>query len=187
MPRVSFAAHLRKPTKAPIVRRPKINPHIGKRVQAAPSPNGIEQPKGTKAAPSEKLFTFENARHSFEELSRSPFKDFLALLISNHPTPENLQSFANQHPDKWAQAVQAFARTSGYTDQLEVKHTIYSAVLHMSDMDLEHQMRSLTRDIGSSYLVDPATIIDITEPAPLANSPNGATERVVPNLRPSKT
>lgn len=105
-----------------------------------------------------RLFSVNAVREKLDSLSREPFRDFLALLLGAHPTEQNILDFANKNPDKWATAVSMFSKLTGYREEIDVNMNIYAQVHHMSDMDLEHQLRDLQRQMGDSYLVDPATI-----------------------------
>lgn len=121
-----------------------------------PAPKNSSPPG--KARKPDPLFVVEQVREQLDQKSRKPFEQFLALLLEKHPTPENIQAFANKNPDKWSQAVSIFSKLTGYNDTLEVNHNIYATVTHMSDMDLEHQLRAINHKIGDSHLVDPNVI-----------------------------
>lgn len=105
-----------------------------------------------------KLFTIQQVHDQLLQMSRGPFQEILALMLGSHPSEQDLIAFASRNPDKWATAVNLLSKLSGYHEQLEVNHNIYAQVLHMSDMDLEHQLRAVNNKIGDSHLVDPAIL-----------------------------
>lgn len=122
-----------------------------------------------------RLYRIADVRRLLDDQSRKPFADFLALLLGAHPTEQNILDFANRNPDKWAQAVNTFSKLTGYREEFEVTHNIYSLVMHMSDMDLEHKLREIQSNIGDSYLIDPA---EITSPYTRVNGSQKAIRRI---------
>lgn len=125
-----------------------------------------------------RLFAVSDVRAKLDSLSREPFRDFLALLLGAHPTEQNILDFANKNPDKWATAVSMFSKLTGYREEIDVNMNIYAQVHHMSDMDLEHQLRDLQKQIGDSYLVDPAVI---ETPYKRIDSKTKAIRRIIKN------
>lgn len=125
-----------------------------------------------------RLFTVSDVRQKLDSLSREPFRDFLSLLLGAHPTEQNILDFANKNPDKWATAVSMFSKLTGYREEIDVNMNIYAQVHHMSDMDLEHQLRDLQKQIGDSYLIDPAVI---ETPYKRINDKPRAVRRIVKN------
>ena len=166
---------------------PKSNP--------AAKPGNFDALARRPQPPSPPLFTVQEARQFIDDLDRTPFKDFLSVLLGCHPTPEAIKQFANSQPDRWGQAVNLFSKLAGYTEEISVTHNIFAAVKVMSDMDLEREIGSLKQDIGDSYLIDP----DVDLPAkplpptkPLHKSranasvelPNGLKVRTTPVRQP---
>lgn len=122
-----------------------------------------------------RLYKIREVRALLDQHSRSPFADFLALLLGAHPTEANVLTFANNNPEKWANAVRTFATLTGYHEELEITHNVFALVKTMSDMDLEHQLRDIQSKIGDSHLVDPSLI---TSPYKRIDSAASAAKRI---------
>lgn len=125
-----------------------------------------------------RLYRISEVRQMLDLQSRAPFADLLALMLGAHPTEEALLAFAEHNPDKWANAVRTFATLTGYREEIEVTHNVYARVVHMSDMDLEHQLRDVLNKTGDSHLVDPA---EITTPYKRVNQRASALKRISRN------
>ena len=73
---------------------------------------------------------------ALEARSREPFRDTLVSLLAAEPDPEAIKTFADRHPDRWAQTVAIFGRLAGYHDKLRVDTSIAVNVSRMSDAEL---------------------------------------------------
>ena len=75
------------------------------------------------------VFTSKDLKQEFERYSRQPFVECLAEIIQCVPEREALQEFANQYPDRWANAVKlddldsrTFIASSGQGSKLDREH-----------------------------------------------------------------
>ena len=80
--------------------------------------------------------TYEAIRAKMMDMSREPFSDALALLMCCTPDKEILENFANDHPDKWATTVRAFAQLAGYHDKLDIDANLMVTIQQMGDAQL---------------------------------------------------
>lgn len=78
----------------------------------------------------------------FENLSRSPFREFLADLMRIKPGLRRLQTWAAKHPDRWSNMVKQFAALSGYAEKTESHNTGLLAIMNMSDSQIEAMLQS---------------------------------------------
>lgn len=85
----------------------------------------------------------------FTTYSRKPFIEILSHLAKCAPDEKELQIFANQYPDRWANAVSTFARLSGYHEKLEIKGNIFLQINNMGDAELMQHLEEI-----NSKLID---------------------------------
>jgi hypothetical protein len=52
------------------------------------------------------------------------------------PTPDALQIFADEHPDRWANAIRTMSNLSGYHDKLEIRGNVNHDIRTMGDAQL---------------------------------------------------
>ena len=78
----------------------------------------------------------EDTKALLRAYNRDPFIDVLERFLAGCPSYAAIELFAATYPDKWANAVAAIARLSGYHDKLEVAGTIEVKVKKMSDSEL---------------------------------------------------
>ena len=104
-------------------------------------------------------------------LSREPFRDMLAMILANHPSPEEIRAFAAKAPDRWGQLVQVFNKSAGYNDGPAGQGgetNIYLQLNVMSDSQLRHEFDAAMRAMAAAGLDLPAlagqTIDVIPEP-----------------------
>jgi fructose/tagatose bisphosphate aldolase len=87
-------------------------------------------------------------------LQRDPFREVLARLLHCEPSIEALQSFADAHPDKWAQSIAVMARGSGFHDNTPTHETnIYMQINNMSDVMLEKELGETMRQLEGAVIV----------------------------------
>ncbi len=97
------------------------------------------------------------------ELSRAPFSNKLARLLSFSPSDEALQAYANKSPDRWAEAVAIFGKLSGVTDKdnADLKFDFAREVQGMSLFEkeklLEKYKAELSEDGDFSNAEQPVT------------------------------
>ena len=75
--------------------------------------------------------------------NRQGFCDALARLLEGIPDANALRSFANRHPDRWAQAVAILARLSGFHERLQVSVNKRMKLSQMSDAELISRLERL--------------------------------------------
>ena len=113
----------------------------------------------------------DSIRKDLQSYSRQPFIDILSRIMSCEPTLDALQSFANDHPDRWANAVQTFSRLSGYHDKLEIKGNLNITIQNMGDAELLNELEEINRklidleatDITPDALADEDEIVTLNE------------------------
>lgn len=87
------------------------------------------------------LFDANTLRHELAALSRQPFVEVLAQFLECHPTPAAIQAFAEEHPDRWAQALKSLAHLSGFAEQREVFANILVETREMGDAQLNDELK----------------------------------------------
>lgn len=90
---------------------------------------------------------------ALEELSRRPFRLLLEDFIFSAPDRDSIQKFANRAPDRWANALSAVARLSGYKDEIDITQNIHHQISQMSDADLLEHLRNAERDAQEAGLI----------------------------------
>ena len=80
--------------------------------------------------------TYAAIRAKMMDMSREPFSDALALLMCCTPDKEILENFANDHPDRWANTVRAFAQLAGFHDKLDIDANLMVTIQQMGDAQL---------------------------------------------------
>lgn len=78
-----------------------------------------------------------------ESLQRTPFRELLAEYLDCKPDRDSIQSFANDYPDRYANAVKNLAALSGYQDTVTHEHNYLVEIRNMSDSAIEARMREL--------------------------------------------
>ena len=93
-------------------------------------------------------------RHTVEELtaeyrafSRSPFIAILAHLTHCIPSDDALQTFANDHPDRWANAVKTFSHLAGYHDKLEIPGNVHLQIHLLGDAQLLGKIQDVEKKL----------------------------------------
>lgn len=109
------------------------------------------------------VFTSKDLKQEFERYSRQPFVECLAEIIQCVPEREALQEFANQYPDRWANAVKTMASLSGYHDKLEIENNIYLDIQGMGDAELLSKLDFLDAQLIKQEASDKAKVIEYSE------------------------
>ena len=95
----------------------------------------------------QKLADRQKRQHSIRKqlalYSTTPFLDEVAYLMGFRPTPQALQEFADQHPDKWANCIAIFAKLAGYAENLNLNVDATLNVQSLSDSQLEQRLEIL--------------------------------------------
>ena len=82
-------------------------------------------------------------RERLEQYSRQPFGDVLHELLQCRPEREALAKWAERNPDKWAHAIEIFAKLNGYTEKTEHTENIFIHLSKMSDAHLRQALMEL--------------------------------------------
>jgi hypothetical protein len=99
----------------------------------------------------------------FQRFSRGPFVEILSELVHGIPTPENLATFASEHPDKWVNAIKTMANLAGYHDKLEIEGNISLDINKMGDAQLLAKLDELGEQINSMGIRTGITTIEDVE------------------------
>jgi len=94
-------------------------------------------------APAKRMFSQSDLIEEFKAYSRLPFIEVLANMMNCMPTPESLERFANEYPDRWANAVNTMSRLAGYHDKLEITGNVMLEVQGMGDAELIAKLSEL--------------------------------------------
>jgi beta-phosphoglucomutase-like phosphatase (HAD superfamily) len=107
-----------------------------------------EQPDGPQHA-KRRGFNTDEVLAEFQAFSRQPFVEILAELVSGIPTPEAIKTFAEDHPDRWANCVKTMANLAGFHDKLEIEGNIALDINRMGDAQLMERLDELGETIKS--------------------------------------
>lgn len=83
----------------------------------------------------------------FQAFSRQPFVEILSELISGVPTPEAIRTFAEDHPDRWVNAVKGMANLAGFHDKLEIEGSLAKDISKLGDAQLIAKLDELGQKI----------------------------------------
>lgn len=92
-------------------------------------------------------FSPEDFNRHYRRYSRQPFLDILAYLTGTIPDPVRLQEFANQYPDRWANACSTFAKLAGYSEKMEITGNIHLDVSVMGDAQLMQELEQVEKKL----------------------------------------
>jgi hypothetical protein len=108
----------------------------------------------------------DDVRFKLRGYDRTPFLDVLQHWLENGPSVGDVEALAKKSPDKWASAVTQLARIAGFTEKTEstINHNI--SVTHMSDSQLEDEIKQ--RVAAMQGVID-VPYREITAPAPLGD------------------
>src|SRR5262245_7482593 len=87
----------------------------------------------------------DEVRAALDGMSRDPFKDLLADILGNAPTPEAIYALAQKNADRYGQLLAIVARLAGYNEKLEVQADVTTHVRDMSDAELQIRIAELER------------------------------------------
>lgn len=85
----------------------------------------------------------EQLREHIERSYRAPFKDVLATMMQCRPDAINIFQWANEHPDRWANAVAVFAKLAGYHEKIEIEEHKHLHVHELSDAELLQRLSEM--------------------------------------------
>lgn len=68
-------------------------------------------------------------------------------MMGAEPSPEAIEAFATENPDKWAQTVRLFAQLAGYKDGVEHSGHISMSVGQMSDAQMEIELQNIRQEL----------------------------------------
>jgi len=88
-------------------------------------------------------FNKRDLQAQFAAMSRQPFIEILSELIQCAPSPDNIQKFADEHPDKWANTIKTMANLSGFNDKLEIEGNVNIDIQLKGDAELISQLGEL--------------------------------------------
>jgi len=109
-------------------------------------------------------FDHDVLKKEFASYSRGPFVEVLAHLVGATPDPDALQAFADQYPDRWANAIGTLARLSGYHDKLVVEGNINVDIQTMGDADLMKELKETNRRLKDlSFPLGPVQDLEVEE------------------------
>lgn len=115
-----------------------------------------------KRTPAQVAAKMAKLRDQFRAYSREPFIDILARMTACEPTPASLQTFADNHPDRWATALVRLGQLAGYHERLEIKGNLVLEIHSMGDAQLleeiekvETKLLELKVDPPQELLVEP--------------------------------
>ena len=105
-------------------------------------------------------YSASEIENELENLSRRPFRRFLARLLANAPTDQAIADQAEKHPDRWGQTSAMFARMSGYTDKLEVEGSLNLKIQGLSDSELEAELTKVRDQLETQSSKHDAQLTD---------------------------
>ena len=91
--------------------------------------------------------TKELVQAQINSLSREPFRELLAELLSCRPTVDALQTFANKSPDRYWQAVTQAGKLSGYQEKQVIENNTYVLIAQMSDSQVQAEREKITKEL----------------------------------------
>ena len=92
-------------------------------------------------------FDTEELLAEFNAYSRQPYVEVLAEMLKCIPTPDALQLFADEHPDRWASAVNTMSKLAGYTEKLEIHGNVNMDIRVMGDAQLIARIEEVDRKL----------------------------------------
>ena len=95
----------------------------------------------------------EELRANLEQYSRQPFMNLLTDMIGAQPTERELRTWAARAPDRWAHAIEIFAKLGGFTEKREVTHSFIMNLMNMGDAQIQQALIELEAEEGSVKLI----------------------------------
>lgn len=106
--------------------------------------------------------TIDEMRAKLARYDRSPYTDFLALVMQTLPSFEALKELAEKDPYKHAKVVATHTQLAGYVvEKKEVQHTV--SFEHMSDLELLAYVQAQRKAIPLQPIEAEATTVDAIE------------------------
>ena len=91
----------------------------------------------------------EELRSRLQTYSREPFLEVLADMMGAQPTRTELNKWAAKSPDRWAHAIEIFAKLGGFTEKREVTHSFIMNLMNMGDAEIQQTLQELEAEEGS--------------------------------------
>jgi hypothetical protein len=120
------------------------------------------QPDGPQHAKN-RGFSTDELLDEFNAFSRQPFMEILSELIQGIPTPESIKAFANEHPDRWVNAIRTMGNLAGYHDKLEIEGNIALDINKMGDAQLLEKLDELSGQIAKMGIRSGITDVEVLE------------------------
>jgi hypothetical protein len=92
------------------------------------------------------LVNREDLRRRLEEYNRQPFGDVVAALLMCRPTMAEITKWAARNPEKWARAVEVFAKLQGFTEKREMNVNVFHSLERKSDAEIRALYEDLERE-----------------------------------------
>lgn len=95
--------------------------------------------------------------------SRQPFIEVLAEILQCIPTPDALQIFADEHPDRWANAVNTMSKLAGYEQGMDVDGNVLRDLTKLGDAQLIQRLAEVEdklKELGLDAKVVDGTVVE---------------------------
>jgi hypothetical protein len=129
--------------------------------------------RGEKWPTASTMVSRHELRSRLREYSREPFGDVLHELLQVRPTRDRLAAWAERNPDRWAHAIEVFARLNGYTEKTEHTENVFLHLSKASDAQLHQMLTEL--DKQEAMLID-GKALPAPEQAPMDMQGDGGLE-----------
>jgi hypothetical protein len=92
------------------------------------------------------VVTREELRARLQTYSREPFLEVLSTVMQCSPTETELKKWAAKAPDRWAHAIEIFAKLGGFTEKREVTHSFVMQMMNMGDAEIQQTLAELENE-----------------------------------------
>ena len=113
------------------------------------------------------VVTREELRAKLQTYSREPFLELLSDMVGAQPLPNELRKWAARSPDRWAHAIEIFAKLGGFTEKREVTHSFIMNLMNMGDAEIQQTLHELEAEEGSFKEVSAQDISALPAPEPV--------------------
>jgi len=100
--------------------------------------------------------SLDTIRANLSAYSREPFIDVLTMFLNCAPDAKSIKTFAQQYPDRWANALRALGQLAGFREQIDIENNVFVAIHSMSDAQLMEHLTRLKPVIEGIALEAPA-------------------------------
>lgn len=101
--------------------------------------------------------------------------ELLENMMGAQPTAKELQKWAARSPDRWAHAIEIFAKLGGFTEKKEVTHSFIMNLMNMGDAEIQQALVELEAEEGSFKEVS-VPLLSAPESAPDISASISVTE-----------